>query len=370
MKRTYFSPGRINLIGEHIDYNGGNVLPVAINLGITGEVTLRDDHKIGLYSADFKDAGVIEIDLNAPLQKLDCWADYASGVLYAFAKKGLEVKQGFDLTISSTIPTASGLSSSAALEVLFAKIFSDLNNLDVSRVDMALLGQVAEVEFVGVNCGIMDQFIIANGLKNKALHLNTATLDFKAVDFDLQDYKIMILNTKVSRGLVDSKYNERRSECEEALAIAQKSFEIADLCELSIEQLESIQDQITPIVYKRAMHAVSEQHRVEKSIKALSEGNLELFFNCINACHQSLRDDYEVSSLELNTFVDLALKHGAVSARMVGAGFGGCAIAFVQEDLVDEFSAIVCKEYEEITNIKGEIYEAISNNGVDLVNGK
>lgn len=363
----YFSPGRINIIGEHIDYNGGHVFPAAIDKGTYGDVTTRADQKITLFSKNFPELGIIEIDVKSNYEKTNDWTDYVKGVLQVLAKHGFENKVGFDLVVNGTLPNSSGLSSSASLEVLICKIVSDLNNFNITKPQMAIFSKEAENDFVGVNCGIMDQFIIANAKDKYAMLLNCDTLEFDHVTFDLPDYELLILNSKKKRGLVDSAYNERRTQCEVGKEILKATYDFAEICELTIDQLSAVEDQFDPIVYKRVKHAITEEARVLALVAAAKAKDEQLVGQLINESHQSLKNDYEVSCFELDTFVELSLKNGAIGSRMTGAGFGGCAIALVKSADVESFISTVEAEYLDTTGIKGEIYRVKISEGVDQV---
>lgn len=354
----FFAPGRVNLIGEHIDYNGGNVFPAAISMGTFAEVNLRDDKIITLFSKNFVEDGIISINLEEKMTKIGKWSDFVSGVIVELRAMGLSITQGADIIIEGTIPNGSGLSSSASLEVLFVKIFSTINNFTISDKDTALVSQAAENNFIGVNCGIMDQFIIANGQKDMALNLNCNTLDFELVPLVLGDYSLIIMDTKKRRELAESAYNVRREQCDNGLVILKKHYEVEEICDLTIEQIEAVKGEFEEIIYKRLYHAVSEQDRVLKSVDFLKNGQIEDFCELINQSHYSLRDNYEVSCMELDCFVDLVIKHGALGARMTGAGFGGCAIAIVPTSKLEDIKEKATKEYREITGLKGLIYTA------------
>lgn len=365
-KQEYFSPGRINLIGEHIDYNGGMVFPMAINMGTHGFVRMREDKKVRLYSLNFEDIGIIEFDIDTiKYDEKYNWANYVQGVIDVFLKAGHPIEYGFDLLVNGTIPNGSGLSSSASLEVLIGKILIDNNNLDVDGTTLALLAQKAENEFVGVNCGIMDQFIIANGTHEGALCINTDTLEFATVHFDLGENVIVVLNSNKKRGLVDSAYNARRTSCENALAIAKKHFDVKTLCELSLEQLDNLA--LSEEDYMRARHAIEEQGRVELSMQQLADGDITGFGQTLYAGHESLKTLFEVSCAELDFIVDGCRKLGAVGARMTGAGFGGCCIAIIAKNQVSTLEQLVL-EYNCKFGINLEYYTVIANDKTQRVN--
>lgn len=365
-EQEYFSPGRINLIGEHIDYNGGTVFPMAINLGTHGVLKLREDKKVKLYSMNFENIGVIELDLeNIKYDEKNDWANYVAGVIDVFQKEEHVIPCGFDLVINGTIPNGSGLSSSASLEVLIGRILIENFGLEVDDVKLSLLAQKAENEFIGVNCGIMDQFIIANGTHEGALSINTDTLEFATVRFDLKDNVIVVLNSKKKRGLVDSAYNARRTSCENAFKVAKDHFEVNSLCELSSEQLDNLS--LNEEDYKRARHAIDEQARVELSMQQLANGDVEGFGETLYAGHESLKTLFEVSCEELDFIVDGCKELGAIGARMTGAGFGGCCIAVMPKDKVTTLDKLVV-DYKAKFDLDLEYYEVVANDKTKKIN--
>ncbi|MGL5868562.1 galactokinase, partial [Clostridium chrysemydis] len=336
----FFSPGRVNLIGEHTDYNGGNVFPCAINFGTYAIASKREDNKVRVFSLNFEEEGVKEFTLdNLKNIKEDNWANYVKAVVYSFKKDGFKIEKGFDLVVYGDIPNGAGLSSSASLELLISEILKVYNNLDIDTIDMVKLSQKAENEFIGVNCGIMDQFAIGMGKKDKAIFLDTNLLKYEFVPIDLKGIKIVIANTNKRRGLMDSKYNERRSECEEALKDIKEHKNINSLGELTEENLDEALSYIKRDVCKlRARHAVLENRRTIKAVELLNKSDISGFGKLMNDSHASLRDYYEVTGIELDTLVDLAQKtEGVIGSRMTGAGFGGCTISLVKEEKVDEF---------------------------------
>ncbi|MBP1756619.1 MAG: galK [Firmicutes bacterium] len=348
--QVYFAPGRVNLIGEHTDYNGGHVFPCALTIGTYAVARKRNDDKLRFYSLNFKGLGVIESTIvNPEYKKEDDWTNYPKGVIWAMQKKGYPVNAGMDVLYFGNIPNASGLSSSASLEVLTGFILRNLFSLKVTNTELALIGQYSENNFNGVNCGIMDQFAVAMGKKNNAIFLDTADLSYEYAPLDLGDAKIVIMNTNKKRGLGDSKYNERRSECESALRDLQKVLPVTALGELTEEQFEEYQSAIIdPIQRKRAKHAVYENQRTIKAVEALKKNDLTLFGKLMIASHVSLQYDYEVTGIELDTIVEAALRQeGVIGARMTGAGFGGCAVSIVKEAAVDNFIKNVSKEYSD-----------------------
>ena len=358
--REYFAPGRVNLIGEHTDYNGGHVFPCALTIGTYGVARKREDDKIHFFSANLEDCEVVEVSLSdLSYQKSYSWANYPLGVVWAFDGKGKKMTQGFDMAIWGNIPNGSGLSSSASLEVLTGTILRDLYGFaDLSMTDLALIGQYSENNFNGCNCGIMDQFAVAMGKKDCAIFLDTSDLSYEYAPIVLKGAKIVILNTNKKRGLGDSKYNERRSECEAALAALQTKLSIKSLGELTEEEFEANKELIgDPVKIKRAKHAVYENQRTIKAVKALKDNDLELFGKLMIASHDSLRDDYEVTGIELDTLVAEALKQqGVIGARMTGAGFGGCAVSIVKEEAVPAFIENVGKAYKEKIGYAADFY--------------
>lgn len=356
---VYFAPGRVNLIGEHTDYNGGHVFPCALTIGTYAVARLRDDDKLCLFSMNFEEDGVGESRLaDIETKKDGDWRNYPKGIVWAFGKKGYKVDKGLDILYFGNIPNGSGLSSSASIEVLTGFILKELFGFDVTNQDLALIGQFSENQYNGVNCGIMDQFAIAMGKKDCAIFLDTADLSYEYAPIVLKGAKIVILNTNKKRGLGDSKYNERRSECEAALAALQTKLSIKSLGELTEEEFEANKELIgDPVRIKRAKHAVYENQRTIKAVKALKDNDLELFGKLMIASHDSLRDDYEVTGIELDTLVAEALKQqGVIGARMTGAGFGGCAVSIVKEEAVPAFIENVGKAYKEKIGYAADFY--------------
>ena len=356
---VYFAPGRVNMIGEHTDYNGGHVFPAALTIGTYGVARKREDDKLRFYSMNFEKLGVLEssvFDLK-PEKEAD-WTNYPKGVMWAFGEKGMKVETGMDLLLFGNIPNGSGLSSSASVEVLTGFILSDMFGFNVTNQDLALIGQYSENKFNGVNCGIMDQFAIAMGKESHAIFLDTATLEYEYAPIKLENAKIVISCSNKKRGLGDSKYNERRSECETALAELQKVVDVKSLGELTEETFEAHKDAIKDEVRKkRAKHAVYENQRTIKAVEALKNNDVKLFGQLMNASHVSLRDDYEVTGIELDTLVEEAWKvDGVIGARMTGAGFGGCTVAIVEERAIDDFIEKVGKAYEEKIGYAADFY--------------
>ena len=365
-EKQFFAPGRVNLIGEHTDYNGGNVFPCAIDKGTYGLVKKRNDRKFRMYSENFANLGIMEFTLDELTnEKKHDWANYPKGVIKMFLEAGQKIDSGFDILFSGNIPNGAGLSSSASIEMLTAIVLKDLFNLSIDPVEMAQLGKKTENLFIGVNSGIMDQFAVAMGKKDNAILLDCNTLKYDYVPVVLKDEVIVIANTNKRRGLADSKYNERRAECDEALAELQTKLPIKALGELSIEQFEANKDLIkSPIRQKRAKHAVYENQRTLKAQKELSAGNLAEFGKLMNQSHISLRDDYEVTGVELDTLAALAWEQpGVVGSRMTGAGFGGCTVSIVKKDKVDDFIKNVGEAYKNKIGYAADFYIAAVSEG-------
>ena len=356
---VYFAPGRVNMIGEHTDYNGGHVFPCALTIGTYGVARKRDDKKLRFYSMNFENLGVLESSVEGlkPEKEAD-WTNYPKGVMWAFGEKGMKVESGMDLVLFGNIPNGSGLSSSASVEVLTGFILRDMFGFDVTNQDLALIGQYSENKFNGVNCGIMDQFTIAMGKAGHAIFLDTATLKYEYAPIRLENAKIVISCSNKKRGLGDSKYNERRSECETALAELQKVVKINALGDLTEAQFEQYQDAITsPVCQKRAKHAVYENQRTIKAVEALQNNDVALFGKLMNDSHVSLRDDYEVTGIELDTLVEEAWKiDGVIGSRMTGAGFGGCTVSIVKDDAVDAFIEKVGTAYKNKIGYAADFY--------------
>lgn len=346
--RYYFAPGRVNLIGEHTDYNGGHVFPCALTIGTYAAARRRDDGEWHFYSMNFPQDGVIVVPAGEIINKPeDGWANYPKGVIREAAKRGFAAECGLDILYCGTIPNGSGLSSSASIEVLTGEILRDMFGFTYDNIENALIGQAAEREFIGVNCGIMDQFAIAMGREDHAIFLDTATLRYEYVPVLLRGVSIVIMNTNKRRGLGDSKYNERRAECEQALAEIRTVRDVNSLGELTEETFAEVAGAIaSPVRYRRARHAVTENVRTLRAADALRRGDLAAFGKLMNESHASLRDDYEVTGKELDTLVAASLScEGVIGARMTGAGFGGCAVALVKEESVASVTAAVTEAY-------------------------
>lgn len=358
--RFYFSPGRVNLIGEHTDYNGGHVFPCALTLGTYGAARKREDNKIHFYSMNLDSFDVVEASLDDLTNKKEYnWANYPLGVVWAFKEKGHTITSGFDMVIWGNIPNGSGLSSSASLEVLTGVILTDLFEIkDLSMTDLALIGQYSENNFNGCNCGIMDQFAVAMGKKDHAIFLDTSDLSYEYAPCILDGAKIVITNSKVKHSLVDSAYNDRRNECAAALKALQSELDIQALGDLTPEEFEAhkflIKDEI-PL--QRAKHAVYENQRTIDAVTALKAGDIESFGKLMNQSHISLRDDYDVSCEEIDILVDLAWKiPGVLGSRITGGGFGGCTVSIVKDESVDTFIETIGKTYLEKVGHEAEFY--------------
>ncbi|VUX21341.1 Galactokinase [[Ruminococcus] torques] len=358
--RFYFSPGRVNLIGEHTDYNGGHVFPCALTLGTYGAARKREDNKIHLYSMNLDSFGVVEASLDDLTNKKEYnWANYPLGVVWAFKEKGHTITSGFDMVIWGNIPNGSGLSSSASLEVLTGVILTDLFEIkDLSMTDLALIGQYSENNFNGCNCGIMDQFAVAMGKKDHAIFLDTSDLSYEYAPCVLDGAKIVITNSKVKHSLVDSAYNDRRNECAAALKALQSELDIQALGDLTPEEFEAHKSLIKDeIPLQRAKHAVYENQRTIDAVTALKAGDIERFGKLMNQSHISLRDDYDVSCEEIDILVDLAWKiPGVLGSRITGGGFGGCTVSIVKDESIDTFIETIGKTYLEKVGHEAEFY--------------
>lgn len=356
---TYFAPGRVNLIGEHTDYNGGHVFPCALTIGTYACVRKRQDRTIRFFSKNFEDIGILTATLDDLQYRPEhVWSNYPQGVLWALMQKGYEIPYGCDLFYVGTIPNQSGLSSSASIEVLTAYIMKDLFDLPISMEEIASLCQFSENNFNGVHCGIMDQFAIAMGKKDHAIFLDTNTLSYTYVPVQLNNVRLVIACSNKKRGLGDSKYNERRAECERALQELQTQLSISSLGELASEQFLEYQFLIADEVRRRrAKHAVLENERTKKAVEVLQRGDLKAFGALMNASHQSLQRDYEVTGIELDTLVEAAwAQEGVLGARMTGAGFGGCTISLVEEKQVANFCENVGKYYLDRIGYAADFY--------------
>jgi len=357
---TYFAPGRVNLIGEHTDYNGGHVFPCALTLGTYAVVRSREDRILRFYSMNFDSFGVAETSLDDLIpNKAASWTNYPKGVMWAFEKRGMKLSHGLDIAIYGNIPNGSGLSSSASVEVLTGVILKDIFGFnDLSMIDIALIGQDSENNFNGCNCGIMDQFASAMGKKDHAVFLDTNTLHYEYAPVKLSDAKIIITNSKVKHSLVDSAYNDRRNECETALKELQAVTSIKSLGDLTEEEFEAHKDAVKdPVRQKRARHAVLENQRTIRAVEALKKNDITLFGQLMNASHESLKNDYAVSCEEIDILVDLAqAMDGVIGSRITGGGFGGCTVSIVKNDAVDAFVSEIGKAYADKVGHKAEFY--------------
>jgi galactokinase len=366
-EKAYFSPGRVNLIGEHIDYNGGLVMPCAITFGTYVLAAINNDNVFRFRSLNFDDK--LDISLQQDHKKTgESWFNYPLGIIEYFLKDGHQL-QGLDLLFYGDIPISSGLSSSASIEVVTAYMLNDLFDGGYSKLELVQLSKEVENIFIGVNCGIMDQFAVAFGEKDKALMLNCDTLAYQAVDMNLGDCVLAIINTNKPRKLAESKYNERVQECHAALKALQQELDIQNLCDIDSHTLKQYQHLIAnEVVLKRATHVIEENDRVKLAAKALANGDLESFGQLMYASHDSLKNLYEVSGKELDAVVEYSKTNPAVAgARMTGAGFGGCAIALVKEDAFDRFSKEVTTYYTDKVGYAPSVYSSLIGDGVGLM---
>ena len=364
---TFFSPGRVNLIGEHTDYNGGFVFPCALDFGTYAVVKKREDKIFRMYSKNFENLGIIEFNLdNLVYEKKDDWANYPKGVVKTFLDRNYKIDSGFDVLFFGNIPNGAGLSSSASIEVLTAIILKDLFKLDVNMIEMVKICQATENNFIGVNCGIMDQFAVGMGKKDNAILLDCNTLKYEYVPVKLKNMSIVIANTNKKRGLADSKYNARRADCQEAVKTLNKNgVNIKYLGELTVAEFEKVKHFLTDEnQLKRATHAVTENERAKIAVEFLKKDDIAEFGRLMNKSHISLRDDYEVTGLELDSLVEAAWEEkGTVGSRMTGAGFGGCTVSIVENDYVDSFIKNVGKKYKEKTGLEASFYIANIGDG-------
>ncbi|MCC5891797.1 galactokinase [Exiguobacterium sp.] len=363
-ERTFFAPGRINLIGEHTDYNGGHVFPCAITFGTYGLVRKREDDLICVYSLNFEDVGVVSFPVtDDTYASAHDWANYVKGVVALLRKDGHDVG-GFDFLLAGNIPNGAGLSSSASLELVTAFMINDVYRLKLDKLDLVHLGQRVENDFIGVNSGIMDQFAIGMGKAGHAILLDCDTLHHDYAPIKLDGYDIVIMNTNKRRELADSKYNERRAECDQSLELLKAHFEIDALGQLSVAEFETVAATLPETLRRRARHAISENERTKLAFTALQDGRLDAFGELMNGSHTSLKDDYEVTGLELDTLVTAA-QHadGVIGARMTGAGFGGCAIAIVEKAATPAVIDTVTKTYEETIGYAPTFYIASVGDG-------
>ena len=364
----YFTPGRVNLIGEHIDYNGGSVMPIAIDLGIKATLTKRNDGKISLSSSTHEKRIEFDIaDIPAQYNVENDWCNYPIGVIQTMQKDGIALA-GFDLLFESNLPEGSGLSSSAAIEVLTAFILLHQADKKIDLPSVAVLCQKVENEFIGVKCGIMDQFAVANCIKDHALLLNTNTLQFEQIPFELDDYSLLVINSKKPRSLIKSAYNERKAESDLAQNLLIKAGALKEHQYLADADMESIHLIADEMIRRRARHVISENLRVKHAAISLRAGDLHTFGRLMNASHQSMKEDYEITGLEMDTLAETA-QHidGCLGARMTGGGFGGCAIALVKKSHTSSFTEILTKRYHTVTGLTCEIYPCQAHDGVGLL---
>lgn len=364
--RFFFAPGRINLIGEHTDYNGGHVFPAAISFGTYAVARQRGDQKLRFYSMNFPEKGIIECELaDLSFNSDHDWANFPKGMIYHFIKNGFSVPCGMDILFYGNIPNGAGLSSSASIEMATGVVLEGLFDLEIDRLRMIQLGQNVENQYIGVNSGIMDQFAIGKGKKDSAILLDCQTLEYSYAPVELRDHEIVIINSNKQRTLAGSKYNERRTQCEKALSDIRTKLKVSSLGELTGEQFEQhkhlIEDDTNR---KRAKHAVYENERTLLALKELQQGNIETFGKLMNESHISLRDDYEVTGDELDAIAETAWSHpGVIGARMTGAGFGGCAIAIVHKTQIQSFKENLTASYTEKFGFPPSFYEAKISDG-------
>ncbi len=365
--RMFASPARINIIGEHIDYNGGFVFPAAIDRYLYCAIRKRTDTKIIYNDLFFPGTYTFDINDDFKFDKANDYANFLNGILSCMKKRGLTFPCGFEVLVASNVPSAGGISSSSALECGFAWAVSETFGFNISRKDIALMGQQSEHEFMNVNCGIMDQYIIATGKKDTAELLDCAKIEHEYVPLNLGDYRFVVMNTKKQRKLADSKYNERRAQCEQGLAELQAAgLNVPNLCSITPEVFEkngsAIKDEV---IYRRVRHCVTENDRVLRAVAALRADKLKELGQLLYASHNSLRDDYEVTGIELDTLVEVASKQpGCIGARMTGAGFGGCAIALVHKDKAEDFIKNVQARYSKVVGYEGGFFACSSGDGV------
>ena len=368
---VYFAPGRVNLIGEHTDYNGGHVFPCALTVGTYAAARLREDTELHLYSLNYPDSGMIRCSLqDLAYRQKDGWGNYPKGVVQTFMSKNCRIGQGLDILYYGDIPKGLGIGSSASIEVVTGLILKELMGLeDITMIDIALFSQLAENEYIGMSCGIMDPFTIAVGKKDHAIFLDTSDLTYMYAPLALAHEKIIITNSRKSRSAVDERYHERRIQCEQALKELQTVIAIRDLGELTAEVFEKVQEMIgSPVRLRRARHAVTENQRTIQAVEALKRGDIFEFGQLMNASHLSLKEDYEVSCEELDILVEEAWDiDGVLGSRMMGAGCGGCAVSIVENSAVNEFIRKVGENYEQRTGLHAEFYVVETGNGASVL---
>ena len=368
---VYFAPGRVNLIGEHTDYNGGHVFPCALTVGTYAAARLREDTELHLYSLNYPESGMIRCSLqDLAYRQKDGWGNYPKGVVQTFMSKNCRIGQGLDILYYGDIPKGLGIGSSASIEVVTGLILTELMGLeDITMIDIALFSQLAENEYIGMSCGIMDPFTIAVGKKDHAIFLDTSDLTYMYAPLALAHEKIIITNSRKSRSAVDERYHERRIQCEQALKELQTVIAIRDLGELTAEVFEKVQEMIgSPVRLRRARHAVTENQRTIQAVEALKRGDIFEFGQLMNASHLSLKEDYEVSCEELDILVEEAWDiDGVLGSRMMGAGFGGCTVSIVENSAVNEFIRKVGENYEQRTGLHAEFYVVETGNGASVL---
>ncbi|WLD92792.1 galactokinase [Alkalihalobacillus sp. AL-G] len=364
--RTFFAPGRVNLIGEHTDYNGGHVFPCALSVGTYAIARLRSDKRVRMFSKNFPELGVIDFEIgDIHFEKEHDWANYPKGVMKEFQKHSHELLQGCEVLFYGNIPNGAGLSSSASIELVTAVMINNLYSIKMEMIDLVKISQYAENDFVGVSCGIMDQFAIGMGKKEHAILLNSETLAFTYSPVKLTDASLVITNSNKRRGLADSKYNERRYECEQALNDLKKQLDIQTLSELSASEFENFKGLIRDDVHrKRARHVVYENQRTKEAVRKLKENDVNGFGELMNESHHSLRDDYEVTGVELDVLVETAWdQDGVLGSRMTGAGFGGCTISIVRNNQLTHFKEKVYDTYLKETGLEADFYDVNIGDG-------
>jgi len=364
----FFCPGRVNLIGEHIDYNGGKVMPCAISLGTFLAVAKNKEKKFRFRCLNFPEQADLQLQTSYSKTGKD-WFNYPLGIINQVIQEGHNLS-GMDMLFYGNLPIGAGLSSSASIEVLTGFALHEIFQLNISKPDIALLSKKVENEFIGMNCGIMDQFAVAMGKKNKAILLNCDTLDYEYLPFETGEYALAIINSNKQRSLPDSKYNERFAECGAVLKLLKKELKVQHLCDVDLNSFESHRHLINdPVLEKRALHVISENFRVHEAADALKAGELFTFGKLMYASHQSLKEWYDVSGIELDTIVEFCKTYdGVIGARMTGAGFGGCAIALVKKDQFDDFSSKIIGYYEERIGYEPEVFASEIGDGVKEIN--
>ncbi|MCY8974932.1 galactokinase [Bacillus atrophaeus] len=370
--RFFFAPGRVNIIGEHTDYNGGHVFPCALTIGTFAAVSQRKDRLVRMFSENFKETGVKEFKLDdLRYNKDDDWANYPKGVIFEFQQRGYAIPNGFDIAFSGNIPNGAGLSSSASIELLMAVVLQTYFHPELNALHLVKMAQHAENTFIGVNCGIMDQFAIGMGKKGHAMLLNCDTLSYEYSKLDVSGLSLVIANTNKKRSLAGSSYNARRQECQEALRDLKTELEIASLGELSPSDFDSyahlIQNETNR---RRAKHAVYENDRTIKTAEMFKKNKLDEIGSLMKESHLSLKNDYEVTSPELDELAYAAWSHeGVIGSRMTGAGFGGCTISIVKDQAVEDFIEKAGAAYKERTGIKADFYVADIGEGARELKG-